>query len=89
LSLFFVGLFVFVFFSVNKYVCVFVCVLPSNGKEVAVDLVGKPKDAVRVTMVSWNQDDTRVITAISDKSIKVWDSNTSTLLHVLKVGDIL
>lgn len=37
-------------------------------------------------MVSWSMDDAMVITAVSDLSIKVWNSYTGTLLQVLEVG---
>ncbi|XP_013777626.1 PH-interacting protein-like [Limulus polyphemus] len=38
---------------------------------------------LRVTMVGWSLDDSLVITAVSDHSIKVWESQTGTLKHVL------
>ncbi|XP_062620168.1 bromodomain and WD repeat-containing protein 3-like isoform X2 [Saccostrea cucullata] len=37
-----------------------------------------------VTMVSWNMDDSLVITAVNDFSIKLWNSNTGKLVHVLR-----
>lgn len=40
---------------------------------------------LRVTMVGWNIDDTLVMTAISDSSLKVWDSFTGRVLYRLKV----
>ncbi|XP_067128768.1 bromodomain and WD repeat-containing protein 3 isoform X2 [Centruroides vittatus] len=53
-------------------------------------LEGKPTDEVddnkqklRVTMVGWNTDDSVVITAVNDSSLKVWDSYTGKLKHVL------
>ena len=39
---------------------------------------------LRVTMVSWSQDDEYVITAVSDCSLKVWNSHTGRLVHVLQ-----
>ncbi|BFZ25162.1 hypothetical protein BsWGS_28200 [Bradybaena similaris] len=42
------------------------------------------QDQLRVTMVSWSMDDAMVITAVSDLSIKVWNSYTGTLLQVLE-----
>lgn len=42
-------------------------------------------DKLRVTMVSWNVDDSLVVTAVSDCSIKVWDSYTGKLMHILQV----
>lgn len=41
----------------------------------------------RVTMVSWNMDDSLVITAVSDFSIKVWNSHTGKLVHILKAHE--
>ena len=49
----------------------------------------RPEDKLRVTMVSWNLDDTLVVTAVSDFSVKVWHSDTGKLLHVLKVRVIV
>ncbi|CAL1571939.1 unnamed protein product [Knipowitschia caucasica] len=40
----------------------------------------KPK----VTMVSWDRHDTTVITAINNHLLKVWNSYTGQLLHILK-----
>lgn len=37
-------------------------------------------------MVGWNLDDSVVITAVNDYSLKVWDSYTGQLLHVLEVN---
>ncbi|CAI9738520.1 PH-interacting protein-like isoform X2 [Octopus vulgaris] len=37
----------------------------------------------KVTMVGWNLDDSFVITAVNDYSLKVWDSYTGQLLHIL------
>lgn len=39
---------------------------------------------LKVTMVGWNIDDTLVVTAINDHSLKVWCSFTGTLLHGLR-----
>lgn len=57
-------------------------------------LGGKPSDEIddskqklRVTMVGWNTDDSVVITAVSDSSLKVWDSFTGKLKHVLTVHE--
>lgn len=41
----------------------------------------KPK----VTMVAWDCHDNTVITTVSNYLIKVWNSYTGQLLHVLKV----
>lgn len=41
----------------------------------------KPK----VTMVSWDRHDNNVITAVNNHLLKVWNSYTGQLLHVLKV----
>jgi len=39
----------------------------------------------RVTMVSWSTDDDYVVTAVNDFSLKVWNSHTGQLVHVLQV----
>ena len=45
-----------------------------------------PKPDARVSMVSWTSDDQYVLTAVTDNSIKVWNANTGTILHTMKVG---
>jgi len=40
----------------------------------------------RVTMVSWSTDDEFVVTAVNDFSLKVWNSNSGQLVHVLQVS---
>ncbi|KAG8189872.1 hypothetical protein JTE90_023378 [Oedothorax gibbosus] len=42
------------------------------------------KAKLRVTMVGWTLDDDRVITAVSDHTIKVWNSYNGNLCYVLK-----
>jgi len=42
----------------------------------------------RVTMVSWSTDDDLVVTAVNDFSLKVWNSHTGQLVHVLQVPDL-
>ncbi|XP_035213977.1 PH-interacting protein-like isoform X2 [Stegodyphus dumicola] len=47
----------------------------------------EPEDVkvkLRVTMVGWTLDDSKVVTAVSDSSIKVWNSSTGSLCNVLK-----
>nr|XP_042900539.1 bromodomain and WD repeat-containing protein 3 [Parasteatoda tepidariorum] len=47
----------------------------------------EPEDTkvkLRVTMVGWTLDDSRVITAVSDFTIKIWDSNSGNLRFILK-----
>ncbi|CAG0887382.1 unnamed protein product [Darwinula stevensoni] len=39
---------------------------------------------VRTTMVAWTKDDRHVITAVSTKELKIWDSLSGILQHVLK-----
>jgi len=39
----------------------------------------------RVTMVSWSTDDKFVITAVNDFSLKVWNSHSGQLVHMLQV----
>jgi len=41
----------------------------------------KPK----VTMVAWDRHDITVITAVNNHLLKVWNSYTGQLLHILKV----
>lgn len=55
--------------------------LNSDGTEVVPD---GSSISVRVTMVCWNVDDSLVMTAVSDFSVKVWDANNGKLLHVLQ-----
>lgn len=62
----------------------------STALRMATKLVGSeeqleddPKQRLKVTMVGWNQDDRLVVTAVNDHSIKVWDSHTGRLKHVL------
>jgi hypothetical protein len=38
-----------------------------------------------VSMVTWNTDDTMVVTAQNNYLIKVWNSNDAKLIHELKV----
>ena len=60
-----------------------VCALCSVGTDVDEEhYVSK----YRVTMVSWSTDDEFVITAVNDFSLKVWDSHTGRLLHILQVS---
>lgn len=42
----------------------------------------KPK----VTMVAWDRHDNTVITAVNNHLLKVWNSYTGQLLHILKVS---
>lgn len=41
----------------------------------------KPK----VTMVAWDRHDNMVVTAVNNYLLKVWNSSTGQLLHILKV----
>ena len=47
---------------------------------------GTPQEKLYVTMVGWTQDDQYVVVAVSDLTLKVWNSHTGQLAHVLKVG---
>ncbi|XP_025097468.1 PH-interacting protein-like isoform X2 [Pomacea canaliculata] len=64
--------------------------LDSKGSEVVAmeastaAAIAAGVDKLRVTMVSWNVDDSLVVTAVSDCSIKVWDSYTGKLMHILQ-----
>ncbi|XP_065293659.1 bromodomain and WD repeat-containing protein 3 isoform X1 [Dermacentor albipictus] len=62
----------------------------STRLRMATKLVGSeeqveedPKQRLKVTMVGWSQDDHLVVTAVNDHSIKVWDSHTGKLKHIL------
>lgn len=53
--------------------------------------MGDDEDSVtqqklRVSMVAWNIEDTKVVTAVTDHVVKVWCSLTGTLIHELKVS---
>ncbi|RWS23747.1 bromodomain and WD repeat-containing protein 3-like protein, partial [Leptotrombidium deliense] len=45
------------------------------------------KVKLRVNMVCWTCDDAYVITAVSDHSLKLWDSNTGKLVAIFKAHD--
>jgi hypothetical protein len=55
-----------------------------NNDDDELDEDGKPQK-LKVTMVGWNIDDTLVMTAINDHSLKVWCSFTGKLLYRLRV----
>uniref|UniRef100_UPI00358F1ABD PH-interacting protein-like n=1 Tax=Myxine glutinosa TaxID=7769 RepID=UPI00358F1ABD len=57
--------------------------LPGSATPMAEDKVLK----LRVTMVSWDQQDRTVITAVNTLMLKVWDSYTGQLLHALSAHD--
>ncbi len=40
---------------------------------------------LKVTMVTWSQDDTYVITTVTDYTVKVWYTDTGKLAHILRV----
>ncbi|KAG8212773.1 hypothetical protein J437_LFUL019732 [Ladona fulva] len=54
--------------------------LPGNSDSEAED--GKLK--LKVTMVGWDLSDEWVITAVNDHSLKVWNSTSGNLVHILK-----
>ena len=41
----------------------------------------------KVTMVSWTADDCHVLTAVNDLTIRVWNSLSAQVVHVLKVSN--
>ncbi len=45
---------------------------------------GNAESEFRVTMVAWTIDDSRIVTAVSDKTLKVWDSQTGKLERSLR-----
>lgn len=40
---------------------------------------------MKVTMVAWDRHDNAVITAVNNMTLKVWNSYTGQLIHVLMV----
>ena len=47
---------------------------------------GDDKTKLVVTMVAWDRGDRTVVTAVSNFLLKVWNSRTGQLLHVLSVS---
>lgn len=64
--------------SVELFICGF-----SVSAELLVEeeSFSKPK----VTMVAWDRHDNMVVTAVNNYLLKVWNSTTGQLLHILKV----
>ncbi|CAL8350910.1 unnamed protein product [Lota lota] len=54
--------------------------LPGSDVSTGEDMYFKPK----VTMVAWDRHDNTVITAVNNHLLKVWNSYTGQLLHILK-----
>lgn len=44
---------------------------------------------LKVTMVAWNHHDNMVITAANNLTLKVWNSYTGSLIHILMVRKLL
>lgn len=44
---------------------------------------------MKVTMVAWDRHDNTVITAVNNMTLKVWNSYTGQLIHVLMVRKTL
>ena len=44
---------------------------------------------LKVTMISWSCNDRFIITAANDTAVRIWDSNSLSLIHMLKVCDIV
>lgn len=42
---------------------------------------------MKVTMVAWDRHDSTVITAVNNMTLKVWNSYTGQLIHVLMVSE--
>ena len=55
-----------------------------DGRTVYYNREKDNEEPLRVTMVSWNCNDTKVITAVSDSTLCVWDPATAELLARLK-----
>ncbi|XP_066999443.2 bromodomain and WD repeat-containing protein 3 [Anabrus simplex] len=49
-----------------------------------VDTEEDPKAKLKVTMVCWDQSDSWVVTAVSDYTLKVWNSFTGQLVQILR-----
>jgi len=56
----------------------------ADGRTVHFNKEKKVEEPLRVTMVNWNCDDSRVITAVSDSSLCIWCPYTSALLQRLQ-----
>ena len=54
-----------------------------DGRSVTFNKEKNVEEPLRVTMVNWVCDDSRVVTAVSDSSLCVWDPNTQALLQRL------
>ncbi|KAK3780024.1 hypothetical protein RRG08_029717 [Elysia crispata] len=50
----------------------------------SVNAIRSEEKDLRVTMVSWSMDDTMVVTAASDLTIKIWNTYTGILLRILE-----
>ncbi|XP_078068075.1 bromodomain and WD repeat-containing protein 3 isoform X4 [Mustelus asterias] len=57
--------------------------LPGNNPVAVEDKVSK----LKVTMVAWDRYDSTVITAVNNFNLKVWNSYTGQLLHILSGHD--
>lgn len=58
------------------------------ASQITAEATGSPvptaaSEVKRVTMVAWTLDDSLVITAVSDKTLKLWDSRTGHLVSTL------
>jgi len=65
-----------------------VCVGSVGGVESDDDTLIRFTSKYRVTMVTWSLDDDHVVTAVNDFSLKVWNSRSGQLVHVLQVSDV-
>lgn len=61
----------------------------SNGMLSFRSTVVSADDKIKlvVTMVAWDRADSTVITAVSNYLLKMWNTSTGQLLHVLSVSD--
>ena len=55
-----------------------------DGRTVHHNKEKDTEEPLRVTMVSWNSNDTRVITAVSDSTLCVWDPTTYKMIARLQ-----
>lgn len=59
-----------------------------RGKEPVPISMSDPKtQRLKVTMVTWSMNDSLVVTAVSDHTLRVWDSKTGTLVRYLLVSE--
>uniref|UniRef100_A0A674MP06 Pleckstrin homology domain interacting protein n=1 Tax=Takifugu rubripes TaxID=31033 RepID=A0A674MP06_TAKRU len=56
---------------------------PQGWRSILLDMQTKLPGYLKVTMVAWDRQDSTVITAANNLTLKVWNSTTGNLIHVL------